>query len=169
MKLMPVCIVASVSAILLSSWQIVTVSQLQNEIQNMAIVQSNLTTKMIALNEEAQPQSFQAITSATEGNEYDTTEANEQYDERVLRLEKRIERLTQSPTSQSVSQAGSQQDLLEAELLVDRMIDYGYMDDVVWNEINEKVENMTKQQNKAFWEKTFAAIENGEFANYQNE
>lgn len=81
------------------------------------------------------------------------------------KLETRIAALEQSRALQSDSAAAVQQEQ-QARQLADEVIAAGYLDDQQWQTVAADVEAMDKVSNKAFWERTFAAIESGDLAVY---
>lgn len=77
-------------------------------------------------------------------------------------IEQRIAVLEQA--SQQSSAGAREQDaaVRQAETLAETVIESGYLDSASWRPFAAQVEAMNKEDNKAFWEKTFAAIESGQ-------
>jgi hypothetical protein len=81
------------------------------------------------------------------------------------KLETRIAALEKSRPLQADSATVVQQEQ-QARQLADQVIAAGYLDDQQWQAVAADVEAMDKASNKAFWERTFAAIESGDLAVY---
>lgn len=77
-------------------------------------------------------------------------------------IERRVAFLEQTLQQSSAGQREQDAAVRQAEALAESVIESGYLDSVGWRPFAARVEAMNKEDNKAFWEKTFAAIESGQ-------